>query len=39
MHLLETPPEIFDHMIRLTLGTKPDQEEIWASMTKEILGG
>lgn len=36
MHLLETPPEIFHHMIRHTLGVG-DPVDDWQRLNKEIL--
>jgi hypothetical protein len=37
MQLLETPPEIFDHMVRYTLGRGMETKSDWERLNEEIL--
>ena len=37
MQLLETPPEIFDHMVRYTLGRGMETKSDWELLNEEIL--
>jgi len=37
MHLLETPPEIFDYMVRYALGAGMEKKSDWERLNQEIL--
>jgi len=37
MHLLDTPPEILDHMIRYTLGPITEKPSDWERLNQEII--
>jgi len=37
MQLLETPPEIFDYMVRYTLGQGMEKKSDWERLNQEIL--